>query len=185
MTTYYVKTFECIFPFNWGQEGDSINGMLTAYLNGSDPYIKTKEDHTLKFQDQQIFYLAASSATPSSPPANTGTLYIALQSLPGKYMVWDDKRLDGYLGFSGIGWASGGKNWTSPDSNFAVWQQELVDYIETAKAGNADWGVDSGGINIYIFKYKYNNQPTVSAYGYFVFIFKGNDFTRDLELTPS
>ena len=182
MTTYYVKTFECIFPFNWGESGDSTNGMLTAYVN-TDPFIKTKEDYTLKFQDQQIFFLAANSNTPVIPPTNSGTLYLSLQNLPGTYFIWNDKNLSGYLGFSGAGWANAPRNWTSPDVNYTTWLNELASYIEEAKGGNTDWGEYSGGINIYVFKYKYANQPTLSSWGYFVFTYKGNDSTRDLEIT--
>lgn len=196
MTNYYIQTLETHFSHEWGQNTgtgdrpvDSTNNILTSYMfdggdgGGETPHIRTKEEYTLSYSGQNIYHFGAGGYPPAIPVGKT------IESMPmvnigDNYFKWWDKQFDNYLGFMGGSWDSS-FSWTNnPDINYAGWLQELVDFIDTRIQTLDVWGEDTSDINIYIFKYRYANQPP-TGWGYFPIYYRGDSVSHDLVLTPT
>lgn len=184
MTSYYVQTFECVFPHNWGSntssDVDSSNGLLTSFLDGVDPHIRTKTNQFFSYTNQRIYHVG-SSVYPPSAPLQKASVSFNSELLGSNYFEWDDKRFDNYLGFMGIAWKTT-YSWTNdPDVNYSGWVTEVAGLIHSSKSNTTLWGTDSGVINIYVFKYKYADQPS-TGWGYFPVVYMGNNKNYDLKI---
>lgn len=191
MTNYYIRTFESTFSHNWNENTgvgekplDSDNEILTSFIDEAttEARIRTKDGNFFSYTAQRVFHVGSSVYPPQTPLGSAAAAFYS-KLLDNSYFTWNDKRFDTALGFSGASWLNT-YTWTNPDTNYTVWLQEIVDFVDNQKGSMTDWGTDTDIINIYVFKYKYANQPS-TGWGYFPLFFMGNDAQYDVILTPT
>lgn len=196
MTTYYIKTIHITFPFlspqNSGTGGLS-NDLFLENTVESFPVlsaVNTNPDYTFKFTDQKIFSpceVNGSGIWDECPAIGLETL--TNQDTTGKELSWSDEyELYGGRGFDATAWIAhswsnpGGAGDADPAPTYDAWLQELVDYFEAAKVGDADWGTDNGEINLYILRYRFTAG---NIWSYFPIFYKGNNPLNDETKTPT
>jgi len=165
MTTYYIRVFECDFQGAFNSNIKSKYDMLHSYPDGDATVVKVLNLN----EDANDLYYYTSLAAKRSPPDQTTPQYY---SQSGGLLTWDDRYLDDGAGsgFATANWVSEG--WTSPQIDLDTFKQELCQFFEDAK--DAGYGEDHGTNNLYIFKYKYTNEPD-TGWAWYVVYMKGND----------
>ena len=178
MTTYHVRQYQCIFPSNLGSGGEYCDSTM---LRESAKLVNIRKIIPTIGYDDVYFSIAANNDAATYPdylfsfnipPLKSAETYTSYST--DYYPLWYDVYLSANTGFNSTKWVSQG--WSNPDTSYSTYLNELCTYFENSK--DSAYGLDKGTVNLYVFKYKYNDYPS-SGWAYSPFFMKGNDTEYD------
>jgi len=188
---YYIRTFTCDFPFDFGGGGNygySENNALESYdepaLGSAETYACRTTPGVFSSTSQELIMIAYNSdrSSPPSKPDVTASSFI-VQNGTTNYIYWSNYGLanGNYQCYTDVEWQNRG--WTNPITDNATWLNELCSAFNTYVAPSHI--SNNNNYDVYVFKYKFTDCTNVGDqlnYNFFPIFIRGNDPNYDSKI---